>query len=84
MAEPTAVQDDRERRHAEDRVRASPVLRPYADIILEAARGNETDELWVATAPEAEILAWAENLRDTERGVIAREETPTETGRAWE
>jgi hypothetical protein len=84
MSEPTTVQDDRERLRADLRVRASPALRPYADIILEAARGNEADEQWVATAPESEIVAWAEDLRDSERDVVAREETPPETGRAWE
>lgn len=84
MSEPTTLQDDRERSRAEARVCASPALRPYADIILEAARGNEADEQWVATASEAEILSWAEDLRDSERDVVAREETPAETGRAWE
>jgi hypothetical protein len=84
MSELTALQDDRERRRAEERVRTSPALRQYADIILEAARGNEADEQWVATASEAEILTWAEDLRDSERDIIAREEIPPETGRAWE
>jgi hypothetical protein len=84
MAEPTTVQDNRERLRAEERIYASSVLRPYADIILDAARGNEADEQWIATASEAEILRWAEDLRDGERDIIAREETPTETGRAWE
>jgi len=84
MSEPTTLQDDRARRRAEERVRTSPTLRHYADVILEAARGNEADEQWVATASEAEILAWAEDLRDCERDVIAREEIPPETGRAWE
>jgi len=84
MSEPTTLQDARERQRAELRVRASAVLRPYADVILDAARGNEADEQWVATASEAEILAWAEDLRDSERDVVAREETPPETGRAWE
>lgn len=84
MAEPTAVQDILERCRSEERVFASPVLRPYADIILEAAHGSETEEQWVATASEAEILAWAEDLRDMQREAIAREETPPETGRAWE
>lgn len=84
MAEPTAIQDILEQCRSEERVLSSPVLRPYADIILEAARGSEADEQWVATATEAEILAWAEDLRDSEREAIAREEIPVETGRAWE
>jgi hypothetical protein len=84
MSEPTTVQDARERQRAELRVRTSPALRPYADVILDAARGNEADEQWVATAPEAEIVAWAEDLRDGERDTVAREETPPDTGRAWE
>jgi len=84
MAEPTASQDIRERCRSEERVLASPALRPYADIILEASCGSEAEEQWVATATEAEILAWAEDLRDIEREAIAREEVPVETGRAWE
>jgi len=84
MAEPTTLQDNRERCRAEERVYASPALRPYADIILEAARGNEADEQWIATTSEAEIVAWAEDLRDSERDAIAREEIPPETGHAWE
>ena len=84
MSELTNAEDSRERLRAEERVQCSAALRPYADILLEAARGNEADWQWVATAPEAEILQWAEDLRDSERDAIAREEIPPETGHAWE
>jgi hypothetical protein len=84
MAEPTPSQDIRERCRSEERVLGSPALRLYADVILEAARGSEADEQWVATASEADILQWAEDLRDIAREAIAREEIPPETGRPWE
>jgi hypothetical protein len=84
MAQLTNEQDNRERQRAEGRVRTSDALRPYAEIILAAARGNEADWQWVATASEPEILRWAEELRDSERDDIAREETPPETGHAWQ
>ena len=84
MTQLTNEQDNRERLRAEERVQASPTLRPYADIILAAARGNEADWQWVATAPESQIIRWAEEIRDSQRDAIAREETPPETGRAWQ
>ncbi|BDI34284.1 hypothetical protein CCAX7_63350 [Capsulimonas corticalis] len=83
MSELTNAQDNQVRLRAEDRVRSSPDLRSYAEIILNAARGDESDWEWIATASEGEILRWAEDLRDSERDEIARDEIPVETGQAW-
>ena len=43
-----------------DRVFATPELKAHADIILEDWREGREHWQWVATAPVAEIVSWAE------------------------
>jgi hypothetical protein len=52
------------------RVNASKTLNTYRDLLLDYDWSNMDEHLaWVATAPEAEIVAWAENIRRDERSV---------------
>lgn len=52
---------------AEARVNSTPALQPFEDLLLRYGWPN-TDEHaeWVATAPEAEIISWAEAIRRDE------------------
>jgi hypothetical protein len=50
------------------RVHASETLSAYRDLLLDYDWSNaEEHAQWVATAPEAEIVAWAETIRRDER-----------------
>jgi hypothetical protein len=47
------------------RVEGSQNLRPYRDLLLDCDRpGYEEHLAWVASASEADIIAWAEDLWD--------------------
>ncbi|HEU4752218.1 MAG TPA: hypothetical protein VFU47_03845 [Armatimonadota bacterium] len=53
---------------AESRVNASETLSAYRDLLLDYDWSNEDEHMeWVATAPEAELVAWAETIRRDER-----------------
>jgi hypothetical protein len=50
---------------ATTRVEGSKTLRPYRDLLLDCDRpGYEEHLAWVASATEAEIVAWATDLCD--------------------
>lgn len=52
---------------ADDRVKATPELLPYHDILIDYDWDNQFEHWeWVATAPVEEILDWAKNIRDNE------------------
>ncbi len=52
---------------AEASVNANPALRPYRDILINYDWPNRDEHLaWVASAPEAEIIAWCEEIRRDE------------------
>lgn len=52
---------------AEVRVNLTPALQPFEDLLLRYDWPNaEEHAAWVATAPEAEIIAWAEQIRRDE------------------
>lgn len=54
---------------AAERVNASETLNAYRDLLLNYDWSNESEhQQWVATAPEAEIISWAEAIRRDERG----------------
>ena len=62
--------DDQERiakGRAEERALKSRTLEPYAGLIFSGELPGEPDWHWVATAPESEILRWAENQEDALR-----------------
>jgi hypothetical protein len=53
---------------AEARVNSSETLSQYRDLLLDYDWSNQDEHLeWVATAPEAEIISWAETCRRDER-----------------
>jgi hypothetical protein len=62
------------RQSGTERIERSGLLKPYADIILGVWPERDIDWQWVATAPESEIIQWAEDVRDTRRGGILVEE----------
>lgn len=52
---------------AKTRVENSEALKPYEDLLLNYDWSNQEEHLnWVATAPESEIIAWAEQIRRDE------------------
>ena len=55
---------------AAQRVNSSETLTQYRDLLLNTDWPNWHEHLeWVATAPEAEIISWAEEIRrDEEAG----------------
>jgi len=56
------------RQTAAERVSASEPLAQYRDLLLDYDWSNEAEHFqWVATAPEAEIVTWAEAIRRDER-----------------
>lgn len=48
------------------RVEGDPTLVGLADILLAAWSDDDDHFKWVATAPTADLVAWAENIRATE------------------
>ena len=58
----------RSARHAaEARVDSTPELQPFRDLLLEYDWNDDGHMEWVATAPIAEIVDWAEIIRQGER-----------------
>lgn len=54
------------------RVDSTPSLQPYRDLLVEYCWPNQDEHLiWVATAPEAEIISWAEDCRRDEANEAA-------------
>ena len=54
-------------RAAAQRIADHPELEEYRDLLLEYGWDNQDDHLeWVATAPIAEIIAWAQDIREDE------------------
>lgn len=52
---------------ADDRVKATPALLPYYDLLIDSDWDNQGEHWeWVATADIDEILSWAKNIRDNQ------------------
>jgi hypothetical protein len=65
---------------AEARVNASETLSAYRDLLLEYDWSNRDEHLaWVASAPESEIVFWAEQIRRDERDEAPIEQVSTLT-----
>jgi hypothetical protein len=62
-------------RQAQERVLASPQLKPYAEVLLADWPEAETHWQWVLTASEDELVAWAQEAD-------VRQEQEDEPGRA--
>lgn len=52
---------------AKARVQETPELQPHTDIIVEYDWNDSDHYHWVETAPIAEILRWAEEIRENEQ-----------------
>jgi hypothetical protein len=72
------------RQTAMERIESSDLLKPYADIIMDDWPSDDTDWQWVATAPEMEIIQWADDIRDSKRGVIAIDDPISELEEDWD
>jgi hypothetical protein len=69
------TEEDIHARHSgAERIERSALLKPYADIILGVWPEQDIDWRWVATAPEGEIIQWAEDVSDSRRDGIVIEE----------
>jgi hypothetical protein len=84
MAELLNEQDNRERQRASDRLRESPILREYADILLTGEPQDEEYWQWLATAPDAEVIQWAEDARDHRRDRILTDEVAPDREEDWQ
>jgi hypothetical protein len=84
MTQITNYQANQERQRAYARVQASVALKPYLGILFGDLLEDEPDWQWVATAPEAEICQWAEELRDSQEEPDGREEITSERDEDWQ
>ena len=84
MTQLTNYQDNQERQRAYTRVQASEALRPYASILFGDLLVDEQDWQWVATAPEDEIIRWAEERRASPVDPDEREESTSERDEDWQ
>jgi hypothetical protein len=84
MTQLTDYEDNRERQRAYARCQASSALRPYTSILFGDLLEDEPDWQWVATAPESEIIRWAEERRDMEKEPDGHEEVTSERDEDWQ
>jgi len=84
MTELTQPAESTASHRAYERVQASSALQPYADILLNEGPQGEPDWLWVATAPEAELIRWAEDGRDAQRTEMVLDEVAPSREEDWQ
>jgi hypothetical protein len=84
MAELTNEQDNRERQRASERLASSETLSRYADILLTGEPQDEEYWQWLATAPESELVKFAEDCRDSRRDRILVEEIAPDREEDWQ
>lgn len=84
MTQITNYQTNKEQQRAYARVQASVALKPYTAILFSDVLQDEPDWQWVATAPETEVLRWAEELRDSLRESVGHDDIASERDEDWQ